>query len=29
MNTTKRGPYTGPRGGVYYIDANGNKLQAG
>lgn len=25
MKTTMRGPYTGPRGGVYYIDANGNK----
>jgi len=25
MNTSMRGPYTGPRGGVYYIDANGNK----
>lgn len=25
MSTSMRGPYTGPRGGVYYIDANGNK----
>jgi hypothetical protein len=25
MKTSMRGPYTGPRGGVYYIDANGNK----
>lgn len=28
MSTSMRGPYTGPRGGVYYIDAKGNKQYA-